>query len=508
MLNTLEPVLHTPKVYSWTHRYNVSQNEFINDMATSIEQVDPTTIVIKIRPDIKFHNVAPMDGRIVTAEDLLYTYQRFPVMQSKGSPINPLAWNWMDLEALEASDETTITIKQNAPFAEGLLMMAQHFYGVVAKEADQASGGDLSTVNSAGCGPYILTESEPSVRMLWTRNPDYFSHDHTDQFWFPEGGGYPDAYEQLVLPDPATTQARLISGDLDQLYFNVLNVDRILADEFKNNGLQVLEGQANTNVSLVMVAPSFPDTRARQAIQKAIDYEGFINSVYVGDGELGAPVGNGFPDSVRLPREEIAEYLQHDPQQAKQLWEAAGDKKDKYVMLGIAGFPFMEAATTFVKQSLEDTLGVTIEIQAVDIPSWIARARAADKDWDFLVQFSQSTPDVPTFNILGTFDPNGTAANGSLFLADSSVASIAEVATEAAALSKAHYEEVDLEARTDKLHAFQRYVLEHAVPAIPLPVRKIDWLVTSSRVHNVPVENPNFFRSNLVDNMWLDPNTP
>src|SRR5690606_6905698 len=40
MINTLEPVMHTPRVYSWTHRYNVSRDEFILDMATSIEQVD------------------------------------------------------------------------------------------------------------------------------------------------------------------------------------------------------------------------------------------------------------------------------------------------------------------------------------------------------------------------------------------------------------------------------------------------------------------------------------
>jgi ABC-type transport system substrate-binding protein len=508
MINSLEPVLHTPKVYSWTHRYHVRENKFILDMATSIEQTDPTTVTVKIRPDIKFHNVDPMNGRVVTSEDLAYTYKRFPVMRTRGSNINPQAYNWMDLEALQTPDKQTLVIKQSKVFAENLIMMAQHFYGVIAREADEKAGGDLSKTNTAGSGPYILTQSDPSVKVVWTRNPDYFSHDHSDQFWFPPGGGYPDAYEQRVIPDPSTTQAQLISGDLDQLYFNVLNVDRLLAQDLKSKGLNVDEGQANTNCTLVMAAPNFPDVRARQAIQKAIDYQNFINTVYVGDGELGAPVGNGFTDAVRLPRSEIAKYLKTDVAEAKRLWEATGLGNKRFVMLGIANFPFMEQATSNVKQALERNLGVTVEIQAIDIPSWIARAVAAEKDWDFLVQFSQSVPDVPTFNILGTFDPNGTANNGSLFKVDSPVPQIAEVARRANELSNAHYTETNPEARTAKLHAFQRYVLEQAVPGIPLPVRKIDWLVTNKRVKNVPVSNPNFFRSNLVDNMWLDPNRP
>jgi ABC-type transport system substrate-binding protein len=344
--------------------------------------------------------------------------------------------------------------------------------------------------------------------MVWTRNPNYFSHDHSDPLYFPANGGYPDAYEQYVIPDPSTTQAQLISGDLDQLYFNILNVDRVLAEEFRNQGLQVFEGQANTNCTLVMAAPNFPDTRVRQALQKAIDYQGFIDSVYLGDGELGAPVGNGYPDSVRLPREEIAEFLSFNPDEAVALWEAAASDKTNFVMLGIANFPFMEAATGFVKQSIESVLPVSIEIQAIDIPSWIARAVAAEKDWDFLVQFSQSTPDVPTFNILGTFDAGGQAAVGSNYKVDSAVPEIADLATESARLSALHYAENDPEARTALLHDFQRFALENAVPAIPLPVRKIDWLVASARVQNVQVDNPNFFRSMLLDNMYLDPPSP
>ena len=509
MINTLEPVFHSPRVYSWTHRYVVSENKIVNDMATSIETPDSTTIIVKIRPDIKFHNVAPMNGRVVKAQDLVYTYNRFPSMAAKGSPINALAYNWMDLPNVKAVDDTTISIKMKKPFAEALQMMAQHFYGVVAQEVDQANGGDLSKVNTAGCGPYILTQADPSVKMVWTRNPEYFSHDHTDANWFPAGGGYPDAYEQRVIPDPATTQAQLISGDLDQLYFNILNVDRVLANELKGRGLQVQEGQANTNCTLVMNMDNFGDKRLRQAIQKAIDYNGFTQTVYLGDGELGAPVGNGYPDSVRLPRDQVAGYLKHDPAEAKKLWDAAGGGNRKLTMLSIANFPFMEQATGFVKQSLEKALGVSVQLDAIDIPSWIARARQTPtKDWDFLVQFSQSTPDVPTFNILGTFDPNGTASNGSLYKVDSSNSAIAELAKQAVTLSDAHYAELNPQARTAKLHAFQKFALENVAPGIPLPVRKIDWLVTNKRVKNVPVKNPSFFRLNLVDSMWLDPTSP
>jgi ABC-type transport system substrate-binding protein len=513
-INTTEPLWIAPLSYSWTHRYHVAENKVILDMATKIEQPDNKTTNIQIRPDIKFHNRPPMNGRVATVEDLIFTYQRLPTLRARGSTINPTAYDWMDLPALQAVDKTTLTIKQTKAYADNIPYMGQQFFAVVGKEAIEAAGGDVNKEfgDAAGTGPYLLSpQSDVNSKMVWNRNPDYFSHDHSDQFWFPEGGGYPDAYELRIHLDPSATQAQLISGDLDQLYYLMLNVDRVIAQDFKSRGLQVVEAQANTNTSMMMAIDKFPDTRVRQAFMKALDYEQITKAVYLGDGELGGLIGNGFPDSVRLPRAEMAKFLKYDPQEANRLWSAAGSAaKSSYVLLSIPNQAFAVQVTNAIKESIEKTLPVKIEIQGADVPTWLARVGApVPKDWDFCIVYTEATAAVPDGNVLQIYQArDSNAGSSSGFALNSPTAPIAELAKQARQLSDAQSSETDAKARTAKLHAYQRFMLENAIPAIPLPVRKIDWLVANKRLKNIPVKNDNFFRSNLVHNMYLDPNKP
>jgi peptide/nickel transport system substrate-binding protein len=511
-INTLEPVMLGPRSYSWTHRYNVNENKVILDMATKLEQPDNMTTIISIRPDIKFHNTAPLNGRVATTDDLIYTYQRIPAMASRGSTISPNAYDWMDLKALQGSDKTTLTIKQTKPFADNISYMGQHFFAVVGKETVEANGGDLKAVMlDAGTGPYILDpKSDPNTKMTWNRNPDYFSHDHSDQFWFPQGGGYPDAYEQRILTDPSAVQAQLVSGDLDQLYYLVLNVDKVLAADFRSKGLQAEQVQANTNCQLTIALDRVPDTRVRQAFMKALDYDAIIKTVYLGDGELGAPIGSGFPDSVRLPRADLAKYLKYDAAGAKQLWSAAGAAaKSSYVLLSIPNQPFAVQMTNAIKESIEKTLpGVSIDIQGVDVPTWLARVNAPTKDWDFCVVYSESLVAVPDGNLLSLYSPRTDAASRSNFSTISTAPGVADLAKKGIDLATAQASETDPAKRTDKLHALQTFFLENAAPAIPLPVRKYDYLVANKRLKNIPTKVPQFFRSYLIDNWYLDPNKP
>ncbi len=507
-INTLVPVVHSPKAYSWTHRFQVSEQKVIHDMATAFETPDGTTINYTIRGDIKFQNVAPMDGRVLTAEDCAYSWKRFEEVGQFGSSLNASGWTFLDLGNTDATDATNVSVKLQSPTADALAAMGQHFYAVVAREAVEANGGQLTTVNAAGAGPYILDPSSDISRALvWNRNPDYFSHDHTDGTWFPKNGPYIDTFELRTIADATTAQAQILAGDMDSLYYNVLNVDRVLAQEFRNNSnLNVLEGKVNEHVGLGTVLTRLGDTRLRQALQKAIDYDGYIDTIHLGDGRIGAPVGGGFPDTVRLPEEEVREFLKHDPADAKALWEAASGPSS-LTIITIAGFPFMEQAVGYVKQNIEQALGITVNIDSYDVPSWIAKVTTPEKDFDLYVFFDQSLPDLPSTNALANYNAAGSSIVTTLFDPASPNPEVADLADQMLVLYADQASALTPEDRTPKIHAMQRFALEHAVPSIPLPVKTTQWVVVNKRVKNVDLmlDDLTFWNNNLTNNVYLDP---
>src|SRR5437763_12813047 len=48
----------------------------IGDLAESWSQPDDLTFIFKLRPGVKFHNVAPVNGRELAAEDIAFSLQR------------------------------------------------------------------------------------------------------------------------------------------------------------------------------------------------------------------------------------------------------------------------------------------------------------------------------------------------------------------------------------------------------------------------------------------------
>ena len=91
------------------------------NLAESWETPDPTTIVINIRPGVRWHNKAPMNGRELTAQDVEYNFHRYTGLGSgftEPSPFDPMnAATW---ESITATDDSTVVFKLKAPRNDGL----------------------------------------------------------------------------------------------------------------------------------------------------------------------------------------------------------------------------------------------------------------------------------------------------------------------------------------------------------------------------------------------------
>src|SRR5262249_51201223 len=108
----------------------------VGDLAESWTQPDEMTYLFKMRPGVKFHNIAPVNGREVTAEDVIYSYQR-------AQSLRVYSQRFTGISKLEAPDKLTLKVTLDKPNPDFLATLAEATgTQIIAKEVvDQR--GDL-----------------------------------------------------------------------------------------------------------------------------------------------------------------------------------------------------------------------------------------------------------------------------------------------------------------------------------------------------------------------------
>jgi peptide/nickel transport system substrate-binding protein len=290
------------------------------DLAESWSQPNETTYVFKLRRGVRWHAKPPVNGRELTADDVVYSVQRF--LQVKG---NANAYMLRAVDKVEAVDRHTVRFTLKEPFDWFLDMLANPLaVAIVARECVEKFG-DLKTPESVvGTGPWMLDSYRPNVGMTFVRHPQYFA----------SGLPYIDRVDLFVDEDNASRMAAFLSGkyDLGWEYQGTINrTDWVqLKDTLKQRrpGLRTLEFPSNVMAHVSMRADQAPfsDVRVRQAMSLAIDRQAIIDSVYEGGGVVNPPV----PTALRewtLPMDQLGEgarYYKYDPAEAKRLLAAAG----------------------------------------------------------------------------------------------------------------------------------------------------------------------------------------
>ncbi|MES4792489.1 MAG: hypothetical protein C4321_05430 [Chloroflexota bacterium] len=480
------------------------------DLGLEHEQVDPLTLRVKLRQGVKFQaDVA--NGRELTAEDVAYSYTRFPVALTKGSQVNQIQWGWID--KIETPDKYTVVIKQKNPFASNVIALGSSAFAVVAKEVVEANGGDLMRVMNAGSGPYRMVKREPTGTR-YERNPDYFQHDPASPTYVKEGP-YIDVWEESIIPDPATVKAKFVAGELDVL--TVVNIDRLVADELgREKGVKVVKGPANGHLIMQFDNFKWTDKRLRQAVWMAIDRDAFIKNLYLGEGLYGGPTASEFAkEGYGLSQEELKKLQAFNPGDAKKLWQEAGGPQTFPVikMVTTQAIPIFATATEFVKKQLEQNLGAKVEVEVVDPATYVARAVAgfaekAPKPWDLFVAWELSLQTIPDYNALAHYVPVGYGAIFGNLRPDSPKAETAAFAGRMQQLWNAQAQELNPEARKQKVQELVRVIHQEYGPAVPLPVPEFQYAAFRDRVKNYPEKD--FMYANAgtglfrVQNLWLD----
>ena len=297
------------------------------------------------------------DNKPVTAEDVVYTFQR--LLDPANGLTATAALTFLD--RVEAVDERTVEFHLKKPNVTVLFTLAGVNYSIVPKGA---TNKQLSQ-ETMGSGPFQLIENTPGERTVLKRNANYWNPDLP----------YVDEVHLLVIPEIAGQIAALTSGTTDMVA--QVGIDQLpLLETIPTIQVTETEWIAHLFVMRVTEEP-FRDLRVRQAFKHAIDRNALQQALLYGRGVIGNDqvIAPGNPFWADLPP------LAYDVTKAKQLLaeagyangQEAGYANGQAVTLSVTDFTPGIVDAAVVLQEMFKAVGVTITLDKVAVDAYLAQ---------------------------------------------------------------------------------------------------------------------------------------
>jgi oligopeptide transport system substrate-binding protein len=328
---------------------------------------DGKTYTFHLRPNAKFHN-----GRVVTAADMKYTFER-----SLKDPKSPVALNYLgpivgaqalhdgkarELAGVRAVDARTLEIKIGRPRGYFLGMLTYPTAWAVCREEIEKNGGRIDEHIQAGSGPYRLTEYRHGAKIVM---------EAFDGYW----AGRPklDRIERPIVIDYQTAHLQFENGEVDAC-------EMALSDYVNDLKSPALKDQAHAYpyaaiqyvVMHPKLQPAFRDRRVRRAIAMAIDKDAIAVSAGRGVWERADSfIPPGIPGSNGGIRP-----ISYDPAAARKLLAEAGYPDGKgfphLTLVYVQKQPESEAAAEVIRENLRRNLGIEVDLQSREAAEFIA----------------------------------------------------------------------------------------------------------------------------------------
>ena len=283
------------------------------DLALSLEQPDDTTYIFDMQRGVKWQNVAPVNGRDFTAEDVVYAYEH--VRGQEESNVRP---ELSQLDTIRAIDDNTLEMITKEPSATFASKVGGRNLWIFPREIVERDGNLQTT--AVGTGPYTMGKVTANVGIEYHRNPDYYASPIP----------YIEQVDQIQIGDSSATESAFITSQIAELNgVDERTRDRVLGNVSDAQVSKLL--RPGNYIYYRCDRPPFDDIRARQAVQLTIDFPGLITAFTAGEGLVSTVIPQPYlPWS--LPHEEWGAGLKFhskpDLPEARKLLEAAGYQND------------------------------------------------------------------------------------------------------------------------------------------------------------------------------------
>src|SRR5215217_1539848 len=136
------------------------------DLAESWKpSADGKTWTFNLRPNAKWHNVAPMNGRLVTAADVAWSFERF-------MKVSPQKTTFDIVDSVSAPNERTVEFKLKDVYAPFEAAIGSPIFWIMPKELIESDGDASKRV--VGSGPFVFDKHDKGISFTGKKNKDYY----------------------------------------------------------------------------------------------------------------------------------------------------------------------------------------------------------------------------------------------------------------------------------------------------------------------------------------------
>ncbi|MDO8532089.1 MAG: ABC transporter substrate-binding protein [Dehalococcoidia bacterium] len=323
-----------------------------------------------LRKGVKFQNVDPVNGRELTADDVVYSFERIRTNHPRFIRRSLFS----DVVAITAPDRYTIQFSLREPLGPFLVYVASNYNKVVAKEVVDKFGDLQPKESTIGTGPYMVKTWRDPLFAEMVRNPDYWDKDRPSL----------DVARFQVIEDDITRVAALRTGQIDvaprvppSAYESVKTSTNIEWDrEAFPSAIQMM---------FRLDRKPWNDVRVRRAVHLAIDRDDVISGAHEGAAVISGPLPPLVVRWAALQPDELRQmpgYRQpkgDDIAEAKRLLAEAGYPHGFEATMPVSDYsPLVNLRPPEVIQNQLQKIGVQLNFRKLEQAAYIGAERRGD----------------------------------------------------------------------------------------------------------------------------------
>jgi peptide/nickel transport system substrate-binding protein len=362
-------------LYGMLMRYDEEADEFVPDVAESLEPNDDNTVwTLHLRPEVTFGNGDPLDADAMVAHlDRHLGPESLSRLREQGAVI----------AGYEKVDEWTVQFTLTGPYGRFPVVLTTGLGMVQNTRVIEARGDEAfqSDATGAGVGPFELESYDATGETVLRAKEDWW--------------GGPVCIETLrivFIPGVRSTWEAMQNGEVDLMVYNRdPETEAEIRDEADNyrEGLNHGAGLLFMNQGVGGYDGPLTDPRVRQALAYSIDTEAVVDRAFAG----GAVAQTGLISS-EAERLEPTEGLEYDPDRARDLLdevkEETGWDGSFTALCGETPQANLESCLTI--QGMHEAVGFEVELETVTVTEIIQRVYQ-ERNFE-LVHFGVINPEL------------------------------------------------------------------------------------------------------------------
>ena len=348
-------------------RRDSTLSNYVPDLLERWEQPDPSTVILRVRPNLKWH-----DGRPVTAEDVVFTIER----QQDSLTASPRRADVSGVESARVVDPMTVEVKLNrtGPSTLNALLevipVPKHLLQSVAPAQMRF---DQFGQRPVGNGLFRFVSWQKTQQIVLEANPDA-----------PDKRPALDRIVIRVVPDATARLTQLLNGEGD-----AAKVERSSASRSSASARVRLETAAQVRpawIAFNQAKAPVNDATVRRAFMMAINREGIVRAQF---GEQGTAALSPIAPGLREHSADVRP-IAYDTAGAKRLLEQAGwrdtnadgirEKNGQPLRIEVevsSADQVRKDMLIFIQQQLRQ-VGIDMAPRELERTSWVERLRARE----------------------------------------------------------------------------------------------------------------------------------